>query len=371
MSAPKVNEVLADATIRYSQVWEDERVLRQGLRTGPGDHVLSIASAGCNSLAILLDDVESVVSVDLNPAQIAICELKRAVIMRCDYDAYLAVMGVRDPSSARKILAKVQSDLSPASRNFWQSAGDVLDAGLIHTGKLDQYFRMFQSQFVEPHVPKEMLRAYLNAHNATEQAGFFDRVFRHPEFVKSFKHYTGAKMIASSGRDPAQFAYVENEDTGDYFYDRFEHVCVRVPALHNFYLEYLLTGAYDDLNHGPPQYRPDAYDKLKQRMVRWEIRTENIVDTAGSFPRHHFSKANFSDLFEYLSEEDCRDIFQVMAGVMRPGGRMAYWNLLVPRAATMLGVQGLQSQDAEAKELWNEDRCFFYSKLIIDEIAAS
>lgn len=49
--------------IRYSQVWEDTRLLRQGLRLKPQSRVLSIASAGDNAFALLLDDAREVVAI--------------------------------------------------------------------------------------------------------------------------------------------------------------------------------------------------------------------------------------------------------------------------------------------------------------------
>lgn len=49
--------------IRYSQVWEDTRLLRQGLRLRPQSRVLSIASAGDNAFSLLLDDAREVVAI--------------------------------------------------------------------------------------------------------------------------------------------------------------------------------------------------------------------------------------------------------------------------------------------------------------------
>lgn len=53
--------------IRYSQVWEDTRLLRQGLRLKPQSRVLSIASAGDNAFALLLDDAREVVAIGKEP----------------------------------------------------------------------------------------------------------------------------------------------------------------------------------------------------------------------------------------------------------------------------------------------------------------
>ena len=72
-----IKDVLEEGIIRYSQVWEDYELLKQGLKIQSDDHILSIASAGCNALAMLLEEPASVTAVDLNPSQTAICHLKK------------------------------------------------------------------------------------------------------------------------------------------------------------------------------------------------------------------------------------------------------------------------------------------------------
>ena len=62
--------------IRYSQCWEDPACLYAGLDIGPEDDVLSITSAGCNTLALLLKGPRSVTALDFNPAQSHLLQLK-------------------------------------------------------------------------------------------------------------------------------------------------------------------------------------------------------------------------------------------------------------------------------------------------------
>ena len=75
-----IERLFAEGTLRYSQVWEDHLLAEEGLKAGPGDDVLSIASAGCNVLGLLLRDVKRVVAIDLNPSQLSVVELKLRAI---------------------------------------------------------------------------------------------------------------------------------------------------------------------------------------------------------------------------------------------------------------------------------------------------
>ena len=83
--------------IRYSQVWEDQQVLCEGLAIGPEDDVLSIASAGCNVLALLLAGARSVTAIDMSPAQIALLELKLAGIRLLSHDIFVGFILIYNP----------------------------------------------------------------------------------------------------------------------------------------------------------------------------------------------------------------------------------------------------------------------------------
>jgi S-adenosylmethionine-diacylglycerol 3-amino-3-carboxypropyl transferase len=64
--------------LRYAQCWEDADILVDGLDIRPGDTCLSIASAGDNTLSLLIRSPARVIAVDLNPTQIAALELRVA-----------------------------------------------------------------------------------------------------------------------------------------------------------------------------------------------------------------------------------------------------------------------------------------------------
>src|SRR5260370_42529121 len=79
--------------IRYAQCWEDAYVLLAALEPGPGKRCLSIASAGDNTLALLSRDPESVLALDLSPAQLACLELRVAAYRVLQHNELLALVG--------------------------------------------------------------------------------------------------------------------------------------------------------------------------------------------------------------------------------------------------------------------------------------
>ena len=100
--------------IRYAQCWEDADILMTGLDIRPGNVCLSIASAGENSLSMLVHDPARVVAVDLNPAQLAALELRVAAYRALEHAELLELIGSRASKRSQLPRASPPSTLGPA-----------------------------------------------------------------------------------------------------------------------------------------------------------------------------------------------------------------------------------------------------------------
>jgi len=86
----KAMDHLLRNTIIYNVAWEDPRVDGKVLKLGPEDRLLMLTTGGCNVMDRLLDGVAHIVSVDLNPSQNALLELRLAAARSCR-DSVMAV----------------------------------------------------------------------------------------------------------------------------------------------------------------------------------------------------------------------------------------------------------------------------------------
>jgi S-adenosylmethionine-diacylglycerol 3-amino-3-carboxypropyl transferase len=81
-----------------------------------------------------------------------------------------------------------------------------------------------------------------------------------------------------------------------------------------------------------------------------------------------FDRANLSDIFEYMSTENATALFQRLADAARPGARLAYWNMMVPRRASELLPDRVRRLDALSRRLFLADKAFFYRDFVVDEV---
>src|SRR5918995_5174321 len=102
--------------IRYAQCWEDADVLLAGLEIEPGDVCLSIASAGENSLSMLVKDPARVVAVDLNPAQLAALELRVAAYRALEHAELLELIGSRPSTRRLDLFDRTRAALGASAR---------------------------------------------------------------------------------------------------------------------------------------------------------------------------------------------------------------------------------------------------------------
>ena len=342
--------------VRYSQVWEDHRLLERGLDVGPADDVLSIGSAGCNVLALLLREPRRIVAVDVSPAQAALIELKLAAIRELDHARLAAFLGATAGHDRLGEYAGLRDALSPAARDFWDRESDAIDEGVLGCGMLERYFRDFQ----ERHLNRLLAPGTV--------AQLVEQALASPQLEAAFRSHFSREAMNGRARDASQFHYVEEDDLGGFWWERFRHVCTAIPAGGNHYLEWFLTSRYADLAAGPPYLRPGNAERLRPLLDRVEVVVDDLSAYLEAQAPGTFSKANLSDIFEYLSAEASERLLRLVASRMRPGGRIAYWNLLVPRARAESLANVLAPRSREAQELWLEDRVFFYRAFHVDEV---
>ena len=85
-------------------------------------------------------------------------------------------------------------------------------------------------------------------------------------------------------------------------------------------------------------------------------------------PDASIHRFNLSDVFEYLSEGDSNRVFEQIARVGCSGGRLAYWNMLVPRHRPDALRQRIKPMPELSQRLHEAARTFFYTGFVVEEL---
>lgn len=363
--------VLAAGELRYSTVWEDHLLLEQGLNPRADDDLLVVASAGDNVLNLLLCEPRRIVAIDINPAQTALLELKVVAISMLDHAEFTRLLGftTADPDARVALYERVRTRLGETSRAWWDDHAATIASGIVRSGRLDRFIAGFRELHLSGARERDAVDLLLTAQSLNEQRVFAARVLT-PEFSRAFTEYFSADNLGLRGRDPSQMRYVaDGVDVAAHLLSRLQWVCTGLRIAGNFYVERFFRGECRDADMGPPYLRRGNYARLRGLASRIAIVTGEIGEYLMSSAPRSLSHAALSDVFEYLSEDATSLLVDHLSRVIRPGGRIAYWNLFVPRAGSTTSPR-LRWLAALSTQLWSLDRSWFYRTFRVEEVVA-
>jgi len=353
------------STLRYAQVWEDTEVLLEALAIQPGDTCLAIASAGDHALAMLTREPAQVVAVDVNPAQLACLRLRIAAYRVLDHPALLELVGSRPSARRQALYAKCRAALDKPTRAFWDARPALIAGGLGAAGKFERYFAHFR-RWVLPWVHRRRtVRALFEPREPAERRRFYERTWNNRRWRAMFALFFSRPVMSRLGRDPAFFRYVEGPVAGRLF-QRAEHALAELDPAANPYLHWILTGT-----HGaalPLALRPESFEPIRRNLDRVRIVHSSLETALGAMPERFVDRFNLSDVFEYMSAANAEALLRQCVARGRPGGRLVYWNMLVPRRRPEPMADVLCPLEAQAEALHRVDQAFFYSRLVIEAI---
>ena len=103
------------------------------------------------------------------------------------------------------------------------------------------------------------------------------------------------------------------------------------------------------------------------RPISDEMRT-SMLSAAAVFAERGFDGFNLSDIFEYMDEKMTRRVYGELLRAARPGARLVYWNMLVPRSCPPDLRDRITEVEDESRKHFESDRAFFYSAFHVDEV---
>lgn len=345
--------------VMYSQCWEDPQLVRSALRVTERDDVLSIASGGDNTLALLLDDPRSVTALDYTPAQLHLVELKMAAMRQLPHDRFVAFLGVRPSENREGTFRQLIPNLSVCAADFWLKNLRAVRKGIIHCGRLERYFSVFRTILLPLIHSEDTVAAMLRAPTTQGQAEVYLHRWETQRWQLLFDVFFSRFVMERLGRRREYFRFAENAEVASTVRRRVQRGLCSVPICDNFYVQYILTGTYDDLSYAPPYLNPKTYPVIKSRLDRVTLEYGSLRPWLESRRTGSYSAFNLSDSLEYMAPAEAARTVQEISRVSREGGRIAYWTLFAERSSVfdgrVAGLVPLRVTDASTAA-----RSFFY-----------
>ena len=169
------------------------------------------------------------------------------------------------------------------------------------------------------------------------------------------------------GREPEFFEHVEGR-VADRLLDRARYALTELDPSDNPYLQWILTGRHQTAR--PLALRREHFETIRARLDRLTWAHASLEEYLDGQAANTIDRFNLSDIFEYVSASQYHQMLDALTRVGRPGGRLAYWNLFVPRSRPPSMADRLVPRTDRADELHVQDRAFFYGNFVLEDVAA-
>ena len=201
----------------YPQIREDPEVDLKALELKDGEHVVAIASGGCNLLNMLTAADVRISALDLSQAHIALNRLKHAAIRGFDtHEDFFNFFGhANRPENTAKYFQAIAPHLDNASRDYWERRApfkrriEAFNDNFYTKGVLGRFIGV--SHFLARLLgvdPRDILRA----ENKEQQAEIFDatmgRLLKKPIVRKALQ---SPLSLYGLGIPAAQFQKLQGE----------------------------------------------------------------------------------------------------------------------------------------------------------------
>ncbi|HEY1348108.1 MAG TPA: DUF3419 family protein [Ktedonobacteraceae bacterium] len=351
--------------IRYAQCWEDADILLAGLDVQPGDTCLSIASAGDNTLALLSKRPARVIALDLSEAQLACLELRVAAYRELAHSELLELIGSSPSLRREELYRRCRTQLSPEVRCFWDAQPAAIEAGIGSAGKFERYFALFRQRVLPLVHSQAHVGQLLRGGPLQVRQEFYRRHWDTWRWRAMFRIFFSRAVLGHRGRDPRFFDYVEGS-VARRLRERVRQGLTEVNPAQNPYVQWILTGQHRSAL--PYALRAEHFAVIRENLDRLQWRRSSLEEFLAEAGRQSIDRFNLSDIFEYMSEEQYSHTLGQIAQAGRPGGRLAYWNMLVARSRPAALAARLAPLSELALRLERSDKACFYSAFILEEI---
>lgn len=354
---PSEIETRADFSyIRYAQCWEDTEVLLGALDIKPADTCLSIASAGDNSLAMLAAGPKKVTAIDLNPAQLALAELKLRAIEHLDRASVLELLGYSKSNRRTDLYLSLLPYLTPDTVRYFNLNKALIEKGLAGSGKFERYFAIFRNAILPLLHSRCSVESLVTPKTFAEREEFFEKTWNNLRFRLAIKLFFSNAVIGFLGRDPSFFKYVDRSLPEFLSESIYKALVIQDPA-QNPYLHWILFGEYRG-EILPFFLRAENFEKIKANANRLELKKASLEEFLEGVEPGTIDCFNLSDVFEYVSEDSYRKTLDIINDRAGAGARLAYWNMLAPRTSNSKSIK--RDQEASSN-LYAQDKTFFYT----------
>ena len=351
--------------IAYSTCWEDFNTINSALKINKNDRLISISSAGDNVLNALLKNPKKILSIDFNPKQNYLLELKIKAIQKLNHNEFLELLGVKESNKRKEIYEKIRKKLSKNAQVFWDQNIKLIEKGITYNGRQERYIKLI-GRTIRSFKGDEVIINFLKIKDKKKQEQFFQKNIRDLVWDLFFKIFY-SKPVMLFAKDKLVLSQINDNSVHTKFKQRAEYAIEKIPVYKNPFTSLALIGSYLNENYYPEYLKEKNFKQLKKNIDRIEIKNGRLIDILKKLPKDSYSKFNLSNVLDWVSNEEFKDTIKEIKRVSKKNGRFCYFNTLIKRHLPR-NLKNIKSYKKNANKLLKKDRSFLYGNFEIGVI---
>jgi S-adenosylmethionine-diacylglycerol 3-amino-3-carboxypropyl transferase len=326
---------LAFSGLVYPQIWEDPVVDLEALQLKDGEHLVGIASGGCNILSYLAAAPVRITAIDLNPAHIALNKLKRAAVRHlpdyATFHRFFAEADVRENVEAYRTY--IRPHLDETSRRYWDSRNAIgrrrigyFGSNLYRHGLLGTFIGAGHL-LAKAHGRNP--RKILTARSREEQRRIFDTELA-PLFEKRHIRWLCERPSAlfGLGIPPAQFDALKGNEAhmAKVLHKRLERLACDFDLSENYFAWQAFGRRYKTGGAGPlpPYLERENFPLLKERIDNLDIQHRSFTEFLAAQPAGSVHGFVLLDAQDWMTDEQLTALWREIARAASPGARVIF-----------------------------------------------
>jgi S-adenosylmethionine-diacylglycerol 3-amino-3-carboxypropyl transferase len=347
----------------FGMSWEDPGSDRRALQIQPGDTIFTITSGGCNTLSLLLENPAKIFAVDINRCQSYLLELKRAAVLRLDYQDLHSFLGLTPSKYRFEMFESLSGDLSKPALEYWRRRLPMIRAGVIYQGRYERFLRHFRRLLRLVQGASRIERLF-ECRSLEEQKEYFDRTWNTRQWRMLFRLAFNKSVLARRGLSADYFRFDDGSSSfAQSFFHRSRRALREIPIASNYFLAQYLLGRYVTPDAVPDFLRSGNLPVIRERLDRIEIVTADAKGWLIGRPVASIDAFSLSNICELMSLEETALTFEEVARTARDGARLCFRNLIVPRKVQGSLASKIRLREDCSRQLLEQDRSFVYSRV--------
>ena len=326
---------MAFSGLVYPQIWEDPVVDLEALELSDGEHIIAIASGGCNILSYLTAADVKVTAIDLNPAHIALNKLKLTAAQKLPgYGAFHRFFAEADAAeNVRAYFSHLQEHLDKPTRKYWESRDRLGRRRVGYFGK-NLYRHGLLGTFIGAghllaRAHGRNPRKLLGAKTRAEQRQIFDRELA-PLFEKRHIRWLISKPSAlfGLGIPPSQYEALKGNEAhmAEVLRARLERLACEFDLQDNYFAWQAFGRRYASGGSGPlpPYLQKENYDVLRERARNIQVVHASFTEHLSELDESSRDGYVLLDAQDWMTDEQLTDLWTQIARTARSGGRVIF-----------------------------------------------